>query len=168
MSNANATDPEQNGEDGPKMLDVEDQEVLEKKKKRTSFFTVVIFGLSGLSFLFQGLAIAYNFELMIVIISGALASVVTSTTAIKQVMIQRLDTLRVVHNQIRMQVNLFMEENNLLTKNVDSLEAEVNKLQTIEQQLRTIAEKQGVTSEELQSLVLENKQTLHEQKVRVW
>lgn len=153
-----------NSESGTTSLDVEDQESLENKRKRTSIFSVVVFGLSGLSFVFQGFAIAYNIELLVVIISGALASVVTSTATMKQIMMQRVDTLRVVHNQIRMEVNHFMEENHLLTSNVDNLEEEVDKLQAVEQQLKSIAKKQNTTAEELMSLVKENRATLHEQK----
>lgn len=164
MSNNDAEVHRLNSESGTNSLDVEDQESLENQRKRTSIFSMVVFGLSGLSFVFQGFAIAFNVELLVVIISGALASVVTSTATVKQIMMQRVDTLRVVHNQIRMEVNNFMEENNLLTRNVDNLEDEVSKLQIVEQQLKSIAKKQNTTAEELMSLVKENKETLKEQK----
>jgi hypothetical protein len=153
-----------NSESGTTSLDVEDQESLENKRKKTSIFSVVVFGLSGLSFVFQGFAIAYNVELLVVIISGVLASVVTSTATVKQIMMQRVDTLRVVHNQIRMEVNHFMEENRFLTSNVDNLEVAVEELLAVEQQLGSIAKKQNTTAEELMSLVKENKATLREQK----
>ena len=153
-------------DDNPKSsLDVEDQETLEKKRKRTDTLTLVVYGLSGLSLFFQGLAIGYNYELLVVIISGLLASVVTSTTALKQRTMQKSDSLRAVHNLIKMEVNRFKEENDILSSNVNNLAEEVDRYKALAQQLETIAEKQHTTATELISLLKENKEILHEQKV---
>ncbi len=70
-----------------------------------------------------------------------------------------------VHNKIRGEINRFMEENNKLTRNVDGLEDQVIKLQDVERQFRTVAERTGATAEELIQLVKENSVTLKNQKV---
>ncbi len=79
---------------------------------------------------------------------------------------QRMDTLRVVHNKIREEVNRFMLENNKLTGNVDGLEDQVLKLQDVEKQLSAVAARQGATADELVTLVKENSVIIKQQKVR--
>lgn len=140
---------------------------LEQQRKRTNVFTIIVLGSILASFGFQGIAIALNYKNILILISGVASVAVTSTVAVKQIIMQRMDTLRSVHNKIRMEVNRFMEENNKLTRNVDGLEDQVMKLQGVENDLAKIAEKQNISADELIVLVKENGAILKEQKVRL-
>lgn len=138
---------------------------LEKQKKRTNIVTVIVFGAILVSYGFQGWVFGWNFGNVLIAISAVSGAVVATTTAVKQIIMQRMDTLRVVHNKIRQEVNRFMEENNNLTRNVDGLEDKTIELQEVTQQLDRIAEKQGASAQELVTLVKENAETIKEQKV---
>ena len=144
------------------------QEELETKQRRTSLLTIIVITAVLTSFSFQGLAIWSQSEKILVIISAVTAVVVSGTAAAKQIVMQRLDTLRVVHNKIRIEVNRFMFENNKLTRNVDGLEDNVIQLQHIEQHLQKIAEQQSSSAHELVALVKENKEILKQQKVGLY
>ncbi len=138
---------------------------LEKQKKRTNIVTVIVFGAILASYGFQGWVFGWNYGNVLIAISAVSGAVVATTTAVKQIIMQRIDTLRVVHNKIRQEVNRFMEENNNLTRNVDGLEDKTIKLQEVTKQLDQIAEKQGASAQELVTLVKENAETIKEQKV---
>lgn len=142
-----------------------EQEKLEKQSKRTNTVTIIVMVLILATFGFQGLAIGYHTDSVIVIVSGVISAIVASTAGVKQVIMRRMDTLRMVHNKIRSEVNRFMEENNKLTRNVDGLEDEVIQLQDIEKQLNGIAERTGSTAKELIALVKENSAILKQQKI---
>mmetsp|Transcript_25128 Transcript_25128/g.28739 ORF Transcript_25128/g.28739 Transcript_25128/m.28739 type:complete len:276 (-) Transcript_25128:109-936(-) len=144
--------------------DVQDQEKLETKRKNTNMFTMIVAGILVASVVFQFAAIALNSSETLVILATIFNLVVTGTAGVKQYMLQQLDTLRCVHNKIRSEVNRLMEENNKLTRNVDGLQDEVTKLHDLEVQLNLIAQKQGVTTKQLVSLVKENGEIVKEQK----
>jgi hypothetical protein len=139
-------------------------EQLENKRKKTSIFTTIIITIIAISIVFQLLSISTNYDRGIVILSTILGFVISVTAAYKQVLLLRLDTLRTVHNKIRMEVNRFMEENNKLTRNVDGLEDQVLRLEDVQEDLERVAQAQGCTSNELVSLVQENASTLKQQK----
>lgn len=145
--------------------DAKETEKLEQKRKRTNIFSYIALTVIAASFGFQGVAIGFHTDTAIIIISGIIGCVVAGTAAVKQIIMKNMDTLRVVHNKIRGEVNRFMEENNKLTRNVDGLEDQVMRLQDVEKQLNAVASKQGATAEELMMLVKENSATLKQQKV---
>lgn len=144
--------------------DVAKIEQLENKRKKTSIFTTIIISIIAISIVFQLLSISTNYDSGIVILSTLLGFTISVTAGYKQVILLRLDTLRTVHNKIRMEVNRFMEENNKLTRNVDGLEDQVLRLQDLQEDLERVAQAQGCTANELVSLVEENASTLKQQK----
>ena len=150
-----------------KSNDAKEAEKLEQKLKRTNIFTYIAFIGILATFGFQGVAIGLHTDTAIIIISGVIGCVVAGTAAVKQIIMKNMDTLRVVHNKIRGEVNRFMEENNKLTRNVDGLEDQVMRLQDVEKQLNAVASRQGATAEELTTLVKENSATLKQQKVSI-
>jgi hypothetical protein len=145
--------------------DAERAEDLNKKRKKTNLFSVIIGVALIASFAFQFLAMGLNRDKKIVLIAGIAGCIVTGTSGVKQYILQRMDTLRCVHNKIRSEVNRFMEENNKLSRNVDGLETHVGQLQVVEKELENIAESQNTSAEELVSLVKENGEIVKEQKV---
>ena len=148
--------------------DVAKIEQLENKRKKTSIFTTIIISIIAISIVFQLLSISTNYDSGIVILSTLLGFTISVTAGYKQVILLRLDTLRTVHNKIRMEVNRFMEENNKLTRNVDGLEDQVLRLQDLQEDLERVAQAQGCTANELVSLVEENASTLKQQKVNIY
>jgi hypothetical protein len=77
------------------------------------------------------------------------------------------DTLRTVQNELRHQVNDFADENEKLSHTVTNLQAEVQPLRQTEEQLRVLAEENGMTVDKLAGLVKINKQTLQEMKANL-
>lgn len=135
-----------------------------KQRRKTNIFTVIVGGMVLGSIVFQGLVIGLFTNELVVIISGVAGLIVAGTTAVKQVMMQYIDTQREAHNKIRVEINKFTEENNKLTHNVDDLEDEVMRLNNFENNIKKLAEEQGSTAQELVDLVKENRITLREQK----
>ena len=149
-----------------KDTDKQNEKQAKKQLKRTSIISTIVFGCIIASLIFQCMSIRLYYNDKIIILVAAISSIVVAVTAtVKQIIIQRMDTLRVVHNKIRHEVNRFMLENNMLTRNVDGLEDQVVQLQVVEQQLAKIAEQQSTSADDFVSLVKEKNEILKEQRV---
>ena len=130
-------------------------------RRRLGFVMIFVF----IAMILQGTAMMMMSSDVIVIVSGVLGIAVAGTTAWKQLLLQRMETMKNVHNKIRREVNRFKTENGKLTENVNGLETNIIELQKIERHIARIAEEHGLSAHELNNLVRENKKTINEQKV---
>jgi len=92
----------------------------------------------------------------VVYISGIIGLVLSPTVLLKQMILATMDTLRAAHNQIRMEINRFMEENNELHRSVDTLEFEANRLKLAEKDLARVTGGSNQSTMELVKAVKEN------------
>ena len=72
--------------------EAEETDKLEQKSKRTNIFTIVVMALIVVTFGFQGLAIGFNTDTTIIIVSGVFSCIVASTVAVKQNIMRSMDT----------------------------------------------------------------------------
>ncbi len=144
----------------------EDENELKKQAKKTTIMTSVVMALAASLFGLQLVAVATTSPFSLIVFLSCITGVCVSTTAgYKQYVLQSIESLRLVHNRIRLEVNQFRVENSVLTENVNDLEGKVNDLKEVEEQLNLIAEKQGLTADQLKRLVKENRETIDEQMV---
>jgi predicted nuclease with TOPRIM domain len=73
--------------------------------------------------------------------------------------------MREVQNAMRSDVNRFAIENKVLTKNIDQLESEVERLKPVERKLRGTVARNGDNTDKLVDLVAENRRVINEMKV---
>lgn len=143
--------------------DVKNQQKLEQQKKKTDVLSTIVFVVLIATFVLHVLSMWIS-QSVLAYIAGLSSVAVAVTASIKQYMLQRMDTLRCVHNKIRMEVNRLMLENNVLHRNVDALEIEVARVEEVEKQLAGIAEAQNSSTNELLDLVRVNGETIKRQK----
>ena len=79
-------------EEAPSPSNQDNKEKLEKESRRTNIFTVIVTVLILATFGFQGIAIGFNTDRIIVIVSGIISAVVASTAGVKQVIMSRMIT----------------------------------------------------------------------------
>jgi len=82
-----------------------------------------------------------------------------------QYLFSKYERLRRIHNKIRMEINRFMHENNVLSRNVTKLHGQVKRLQGIEAQFNQVVESQGRNLHDVLELTRENAQILKEERV---
>jgi Skp family chaperone for outer membrane proteins len=104
-------------------------------------------------------------ESAVMIVAGTIACCVAVVVIVLQFKIQDTDTLRMVQNALRKEVNRLNEENKKLATEVKELDVQVQRVQEEESKLETITKQQGINSETFLQLISENRSTLVELKV---
>jgi len=78
--------------------------------------------------------------------------------------LNRMPSLREVHNRLRLRVNEIMMENNELVRSEGKLENRVQRIQEVENRLQEVAAKSGHNANELLDLVKENGRIIRKMK----
>ena len=134
----------------------------EKKKKDKISSVIIIVGLT--SMVLQFLAMAWS-RANVMYAAGIIGLSIAPLVVIRQFVLMRMDSLRCVHNKLRMEINKLTLENNALQRNVDDLQVEVEKVSEVEVELAQIAESQGTNVGELMDLVKVNGIVIKAQQV---
>lgn len=100
-------------------------------------------------------------------VAGGVGAVIAPPTIIKERMLQKGRSLRGFINLLRYEVNRLMEQNDILHKEINNLEGEIDRLKVFEDKLSSIAKIQGMQVDQLVSLVDENGKVLKEMKTIV-
>lgn len=135
--------------------DMNEQNKLEAKKKKKDKISsaIIIIGLTSMVLQFLAMAWAQS---TVMFVAGIIGVSIAPLVVIRQFVLMRMDTLRCVHNKLRMEINKLTLENNALQRNVDDLQVEVGKVSEVEGELAQIAESQGSNVGELIDLVKDN------------
>ena len=152
-------------DDGPVLAnDVNEQNKLEKEKKKKDKISSLIIIVGLVSMFLQIIAMAWA-RSKVMYVAGIIGLSIAPLVVIRQFVLMRMDTLRCVHNKLRMEINKLTLENNELQRNVDDLQVEVGKVSEVEAELAQIAESQGSNVDDLMELVKENGVILKAQEV---
>lgn len=92
--------------------ETENQQVLTLAKRITAFITTVVAALCIASIILEIWSI-YDIREGIIYAAGIVGLIVAPSVMVKQFILLRTDSLRSAHNKIRMEINRFMEENNV-------------------------------------------------------
>jgi len=133
------------------------------KKKNHTLSTIVFVG-STASICLQIIAIWLETS-TVVYIMGIIAIIIAPLVMIRQVRLTKLETVRQVHNALRVEVNRLKGENNVLQNKVSELQVEVDKVEDLERQLSNIARTQNANVNDFVQAVKENGIILKEQAV---
>ena len=133
------------------------QGILDLQRKITNLITTVVV-VVAISAIILELLSMYKNPKDVIYASGIIGLVVSLTVLFKQMILAMMDTLRAAHNQIRMEINRFMEENNELHRSVDELELEVTRLKRAEEDLARVTAGNNQSTMELVKAVKENEQ----------
>jgi hypothetical protein len=135
--------------------DSKKQGILDFQRKITNFITTVVVIVSISAIILECFSMI-QIQKNVVYISGIIGLVLSPTVLLKQMILATMDTLRAAHNQIRMEINRFMEENNELHRSVDTLEFEANRLKLAEEDLARVTGGSNQSTMELVKAVKEN------------
>eukprot|EP00554_Chaetoceros_debilis_P003298 CAMPEP_0194098624 /NCGR_PEP_ID=MMETSP0149-20130528/58474_1 /TAXON_ID=122233 /ORGANISM="Chaetoceros debilis, Strain MM31A-1" /LENGTH=301 /DNA_ID=CAMNT_0038784679 /DNA_START=29 /DNA_END=934 /DNA_ORIENTATION=- len=142
---------------------------LERKKTLTDILTSIVLGIAVTTIALEILSIVAldaddGDEKKGIVYATAITGIILAPTVImKQYILQRLDTLRCVHNKIRTEVNRLTAENNKLHTHINDLEIVVDKVQGIENQLSEHVQDSVENIDRLLEAVEENKAILKKQ-----
>jgi hypothetical protein len=157
------------GKTKTRLVDIEaDDDVVSKSRfeERRNLFTRVIQGTAIGAIVVNILAIILEWSTLM-LFAGLCGVGLGGGVVYYQQELRGEDTLRTVQNELRHQVNDFADENEKLSHTVTNLQAEVQPLRQTEEQLRVLAEENGMTVDKLAGLVKINKQTLQEMKANL-
>lgn len=108
--------------------------------------------------------LAMQLGLTLVVVPCVINFVVCPWVICNQIRIARNKSIRGLINGLRDEVNLFAEENEKLTLNIDELETQNDRLKEFEKGLKSICDKQGANVEQLVSLVKDNRVIIDKMK----
>lgn len=134
----------------------------EEEKKRGYTLSYFVFLISGASILLQIFAMWIEAS-AVVYVMGVVGIIISPIVILRQVRLNKLETVRMVHNKLRQEVNRLQEENDALQGQVHDLQVEVDKVDDLERQLGAIAKDQGANVKDLVEAVKENGIILKEQ-----
>jgi hypothetical protein len=157
------------GKTKTRLVDIEaDDDVVSKSRfeERRNLFTRIIQGTAIGAIVVNILAIILEWSTLM-LFAGLCGVGLGGGVVYYQQELRGEDTLRTVQNELRHQVNDFADENEKLSHTVTNLQAEVQPLRQTEEQLRVLAEENGMTVDKLAGLVKINKQTLQEMKANL-
>ena len=99
-----------------------------------------------------------------VVYVSSICGILMSLGAIhSQYILASIETLRCVHNKIRMQINTMMTENNKLQRNVGALQSQVERVQNVEDEIAQIAQGSDQNVKKLVEIVKENERIVKRQ-----
>lgn len=130
--------------------------VFAKMKARFSLWTLVVLILAATT-------LAFNILVMIGVgafYASIVGSILAISVGVSQLRLESIETLRQVHNWMRMDVNRFTVENIRLGSSMDKLTTKVALLRHSEQRLEEIARENNSNSQSLLRLVQTNSVTL--------
>ena len=111
-----------------------------KKKKDKICSTIIIIDLTSMILQFLTMAWAQS---NVTFVAGIIGVSIAPLVVMRQFVLMRMDTLRCVHNKLRMEIHKLTLENNALQRNVDELQVEIGKVSEVEGELAQIADSQG-------------------------
>lgn len=101
-----------------------------------------------------------------VVYVSSICGILMSLGAIRsQYILASIESLRCVHNKIRMQINTMMTENNKLQRNVSELQTQVKRVQNVEDEIAQIAQGSDQNVKKLVEIVKENEQIVKRQGI---
>ena len=119
-----------------------EQNKLEAKKKKKDKICSTIIIIDLISLVLQFLTMAWA-QSNVTSVAGIIGVSIAPLVVMRHFVLMRMDTLRCVHNKVRMTNNRLTLENNALQRNVDDLQVEIGKDIEVEGELAQIAESQG-------------------------
>ena len=130
-------------------------------KKKFDNVTILAMGMGTASVVLNLLAIIF-YQSGAVIVAGLVAVVLAPLVVYRQVQMQNKDSMRLLQNKLRQNVNTLATENTRLCGQINDFQVQIKDLKDCEQQLADITKDQEMNADQLVHLVKENGQINHE------
>lgn len=138
------------------------QTLLNWKRKITIVISTIVI-LIAISCIIMHAFALYEDQVVVVYVSSICGILMSLGAIHSQYILATIETLRCVHNKIRMQINTMMTENNHLQRNVSALQSQVERVQTVEDEISRIAQGSSRNVQNLVAIVKENERIVKRQ-----
>jgi len=138
------------------------QTLLNWKRKITIMISTIVI-LIAIACITMHVFALYEDQVAVVYVSSICGILMSLGAIHSQYILASIETLRCVHNKIRMQINTMMTENNTLQRNVSALQSQVERVQNVEGEIARIAQGSSQNVQNLVAIVKENEHIVKRQ-----